>query len=80
LSVAGTSREAAVELVRRLEKSPHFSQAQVQSEAMSQASQTNRDTIKFEISAIYLPAFARQKAAQQEQQTGAETEARNARH
>jgi type IV pilus assembly protein PilN len=69
LSVAGTNREGAVELERRLEQSPHFMQPRILSESTSQAigqpgpnGAISRDTVQFELSAIYLPAFARAEA------------------
>ncbi len=59
LSVSGTSRDAAVELVRRLEKSPHFASAAIDAETALMPAGTERDTVRFEISAVYVPSFAR---------------------
>ncbi|MFB3814391.1 MAG: PilN domain-containing protein [Terriglobales bacterium] len=82
LTVAGPARDEAVELVRRLEASPHFSDAQVLSEQQTQ--EGNTEIVRFDISAIYIPSFARtpeqpkksaEKAAAQPQ-----TEARNVGH
>jgi Tfp pilus assembly protein PilN len=71
LSVAGSNREQALELVRSLEQSPHFMRAEINSESAHKPEQNNTDTIQFDISAVYLPGFARQSAA------NAEKEARN---
>ena len=56
--VATDSRDRAVELVRRMEKSSHFRQAQVMAEAVT--SNTSDQTagpgnIQFDIAAIYVP-------------------------
>jgi type IV pilus assembly protein PilN len=55
--VGGTSRDRAVELVRRMEQSPTFRQAVVNSEA-ARENTSEGDTIRFEISAIYVPQLA----------------------
>lgn len=55
LDVAGTSRESALELVRRMESSPSFRQTQIDEESPGSASNTSRDTVKFRISALYVP-------------------------
>lgn len=71
LTVVGSSRESAIALVRRLEQSPHFTQAQVQQENARQTTGGGGDAVQFEILAIYLPAFARpQKQAVPERATG----------
>lgn len=57
--VGGTSREAVVELLSRLEDSPHFSHAQVNNESSMPPSAGNPDTVRFEISALYVPSFSR---------------------
>jgi type IV pilus assembly protein PilN len=49
LVVSGTNREQALELVRRLEKSPYFSRPQLRSETMMP------DAVQFDISALYVP-------------------------
>jgi type IV pilus assembly protein PilN len=56
MKVGGTSRDRAIELVRRMEDSPTFKQAQV----LSEAAPTNpgSDPIEFEISSVYIPAAA----------------------
>jgi type IV pilus assembly protein PilN len=64
LGVAGSSRDAAIELVRRLEHSPHFQSAQIDSESAVLPQPGQSDTVHFEISAVYIPDFARpQKVA-----------------
>ncbi len=63
LMVAGSERQAAIELVRRLEQSPHFAQAQINSEATQTGQNAQADPIQYSISAIYIPAFARGNAA-----------------
>ena len=58
LAVAGTSREAAVELVKRLEKSPSFRDARIAEETVAKEKETERssaDTIEFHLSAVYVP-------------------------
>ena len=59
LTVLGPERAPAIELVRRLEQSPHFTRAQILSEATSQKTQGPMETVEYQISAIYIPAFAR---------------------
>jgi hypothetical protein len=59
MRVAGDSREQAVDLVRRLEKSPSFRTATLKSEAMIPPDQARgSDTVMFEISALYVPKLA----------------------
>ena len=53
MTVAGDSRDRALELARRMEESKRFAQTQVISEHFLQA--TNGDTEQFEIAAIYIP-------------------------
>jgi type IV pilus assembly protein PilN len=62
LTVAGNSREKAIELVRRLEDSKDFRDAQVRSETLK--SQTSGTRTEFDISAVYIPRFDR-KGGQQ---------------
>jgi type IV pilus assembly protein PilN len=64
LSVAGGARDAVVELAHRLEQSPHFSHAVILTESVQQTEsgpkQQNRtDSYRFELSANYIPSFAR---------------------
>jgi type IV pilus assembly protein PilN len=49
LLVSGNSREQALELVRRLEKSPYFARPQLRAETMLP------DAVQFDISALYIP-------------------------
>jgi type IV pilus assembly protein PilN len=56
LAVAGDSRDRALELVRRMEESQHFQQTQIEQESAEAGSgATAGDTIKFSISALYVP-------------------------
>jgi hypothetical protein len=55
LQVAGTSRDKAIELVQRMEKSPDFHRAQILSESTAENPQQSGDTVQFEISALYVP-------------------------
>jgi type IV pilus assembly protein PilN len=61
LVVTGPAREAAIELVRRLETSPHFTQARIESETMqrAQGGQGGADVVQYDITAVYIPKFAR---------------------
>jgi type IV pilus assembly protein PilN len=54
MQVAGTSREAAVELVRRLEKSPSFRDARIREERALHE-KNSPDTVKFQLTALYVP-------------------------
>ena len=55
MTVAGTSREAAVELVKRLEKSPSFRDARITEESQVRE-KMDPDTVKFQLSALYVPS------------------------
>ncbi|MFB3916558.1 MAG: PilN domain-containing protein [Terriglobales bacterium] len=63
MSVATGSRDSAIELVRRLEQSPHFTRAQVLSESLTAGGSGNPESVAFEISAIYIPSFAQEVAS-----------------
>jgi type IV pilus assembly protein PilN len=54
MNVAGTSREAAVELVKRLEQSPNFKEARIAEESQIKDRQS-ADTVEFKLTAIYVP-------------------------
>ena len=54
MTVAGDSRDQALELVKRMEESQSFRQTEIASE--SQGIQSGGDSVKFEISALYVPA------------------------
>src|SRR5690242_11843799 len=54
LTVAGESRERAIELVRRMETSPHFQQTYIVRES-TQVGQTPGDNVQADISAQYIP-------------------------
>ena len=70
LVVTGPVREAAIELVRRLEESPHFTQAQIKSETLQKAQVGQAgpvggaDQVQYGITAIYLPKFERPPEAE----------------
>ena len=51
MQVAGDSRERALDLVRRMESSPHFQQTKVESE--SHQTQSAGNDVSFEITAVY---------------------------
>lgn len=55
LQVAGQSREKAIDLVRRMEESPTFRNAELLTEAMNKDS-TKPDAVQFEITSVYVPA------------------------
>ena len=54
MTVAGDSRDRAIELARRMEESRRFAQTRVLSEALSQST-NGGDTERFEMAAIYIP-------------------------
>jgi neutral trehalase len=56
LTVAGESRDRALDLVRRMEESPRFRQPVINSENAQMNSQTPGDNVEFQISALYVPA------------------------
>jgi len=53
MTVAGDSRDRAIELVRRMEDSHRFAQTNVEGERSTQS--TNGDTEQFDIIAVYVP-------------------------
>jgi hypothetical protein len=60
MSVAGQTRDRAIELVKHMEKSPRFRNPLLGVESANQG-QTPGDAERFEISAVYLPEAARSK-------------------
>jgi type IV pilus assembly protein PilN len=57
LVVAGDSRERALDLVRKMEASQRFQQTTIDSESAENGQGANAgDTVKFDISALYVPA------------------------
>ena len=54
LTVAGTSRDAAVELVKRLEQSSSFRDARIVEESALHEKQST-DTVEFHLMAVYVP-------------------------
>jgi hypothetical protein len=57
LTVAGESRDRALDLVKKMEESPRFRQPKVETENAG-IGQTPGDNVQFTISALYLPAPA----------------------
>jgi type IV pilus assembly protein PilN len=65
LVVAGDSRERALELVRKMESSTHFQQTEIQQENSENGQGANAgDTVKFDISALYVPGAEGAKTAE----------------
>jgi type IV pilus assembly protein PilN len=63
LVVAGDSRERALELVRKMEASKHFQQTEIEQESAESGTGANQgDTVKFDISALYVPELATETA------------------
>lgn len=62
LVVAGDSHDRALELVRKMEESQRFRQTQIVTETAESGGTGNNagDTVKFDISALYLPSTAAQ--------------------
>ncbi len=76
MTVAGESRERALELVKRMEQSQRFRQAEVRSES-TQTGKDPSDNVQFEISALYIPAPA--EAEKLPQQAAPKTVAQGSR-
>ncbi len=64
MTVAGDSRERAVELARRMEESRRFAQTRITSEHFASQSQTG-DNETFEMTALYVPEPVVNQASQQ---------------
>ncbi|HXZ34037.1 MAG TPA: PilN domain-containing protein [Terriglobales bacterium] len=63
LVVAGDSRERALELVRKMEASKHFRETEIQQESAEGGGNASQgDTVKFDISALYVPELETQTA------------------
>ena len=80
--VATDSRDRAVELVRRMEKSNHFRQSQVVAEnvtANSSDQSAGPGNIQFDIAAIYIPNRWRQRAAADDDKDKDKDKEQNAR-
>jgi type IV pilus assembly protein PilN len=58
LIVAGDSPGRVLELVRKMEGSQHFRQTEIQVQTSVTATQDSRDTVSFDISALYVPQFS----------------------
>ncbi len=63
LVVAGSTRGAAIEVLRRLELSKHFAQPQIDSEATQDQAKPSDDLVQYTITAVYIPGFARDNSA-----------------
>ena len=61
--VAGESRERALDLVRRMERSPRFLQARIVAEAREDQPQNPGDRVQFDISTLYSGAVTSQTGA-----------------
>lgn len=79
LTVAGSSRERAVDLVRRLEESSHFRNAEMRSETSKQANtaiggmrSSEPENSLFEISATYVPTYPQENAVLGQQRASAQ--------
>jgi type IV pilus assembly protein PilN len=57
MTVAGTSRDAALELVKRLEQSPSFRDARIVEESALKQKES-QDTVQFHLTAVYVPQSA----------------------
>jgi hypothetical protein len=55
MTVAGDSRDRAIELARRMEESRRFSQTNIISERTELSSTSSGDTEQFDIVAVYIP-------------------------
>lgn len=58
LTVAGESRDRALELVRQMEESPRFRQPRITAENQQTERGIAGDNVEFNISAVYVPAAA----------------------
>jgi hypothetical protein len=63
LAVAGSSRDAAIELVKRLEQSSSFREASIVEERELPANQGQTDSVEFHLMAIYVPPAAKPASA-----------------
>ena len=66
LTIATNRHDSAIELVRRMESSPRFREAQLRSENFKQASAAadpSEKKVRVEIVALYIPDVARESAA-----------------
>ena len=73
MSVAGDSRDKAIQLVQNIEKAPDFQSPRILSEttASKERPATQGDNVEFQISAIYVPSAA-QAISDTEKQQGAQ--------
>lgn len=66
LAVVGSVPEAGIDLVRRLEQSSHFAQAQIKDESTVKG-QGPGDQFRYVVTATYIPTFARAKSIARKQ-------------
>lgn len=64
LIVAGDSPGRVLELVRKMEDSKHFRQTEIHVETSMPGTQGSRDTVSFDISALYVPQYLPVNTAQ----------------
>jgi hypothetical protein len=74
MSVAGDSRERAIELIRRMQESKRFTQANIEDERYVQST-TNGDTEQIDIAALYVPPQNTGPEAQKVEEKPAEAKA-----
>jgi len=73
LVVAGDSRDRALDLVRKMEESQHFQQTQIEQESTEAGSgATAGDTVKFNISALYVSGATLPTGAAQSKSGGSQ--------
>lgn len=66
LTVVGSTSDAGTDLVRRLEQSPHFAQAQLKDEDAQPGPPTG-ELFRYTITAVYIPDFVRKLSAAEQQ-------------
>jgi type IV pilus assembly protein PilN len=57
LTVAGESRDRAIELAQKMEDSAHFQQTHIDEETAQVGSNSASDLVQFQISALYVPGL-----------------------
>ncbi len=66
LTASGPSRDRAVDLVSRMESSPHFRNAMIRNDTVAQTQDPTHPQVmyRFDIAAIYVPSYERPTTAQ----------------
>jgi hypothetical protein len=72
MDVVGLSRERGLELVRRMEQSHSFRDAQLVSETIQPPTQNSPETLKFQVTAQYIPQASEPGAAMEAKAGGAQ--------